>query len=111
MNIMIGDNRLENVAVKLSDVKVRDAYQAENQNAVQALDEKAQKAASDGVVLEISETGIDSYYDQKDAAEEVKALTEPKQQKQQQAVEERQQVQQENARLTAQKKILENINI
>lgn len=29
MNIMLGDNRLESIGVRLSDAKVRDAYQAE----------------------------------------------------------------------------------
>lgn len=111
MNIMIGDNRLESVAVKFSDVKVRDAYEAENQNAAQVLDEKAQKAASDGVVLDISETGITSSYKQKDAAENVKAVSQQENQEQQQKVEVQREAQEENSRLLAQRKVLENINI
>lgn len=57
MNIMVGDNRLENVAVRLSDVKVREAHVAENQQAQEILDEQAKKVASDGVVLELNQSG------------------------------------------------------
>ena len=56
MNIMVGDNRLENVAVRLSDVKMREAHVAENQQAQEILDEQAKKVAGDGVVLELNQS-------------------------------------------------------
>lgn len=111
MNIMVGDNRLEGIANKLSDVKVRDAYVVANEQAKVALDEQAKKKASDGVVLELSKSGLDASNTEQAKAEKVqqmKAVLEKQQ---------AQQTQQQNAEINKQdvavatQRVLENINI
>lgn len=49
MNIIFEDNPLENVIVRQSDMRVREAYVAENEQVQNILDEQAK----DGVVLEL----------------------------------------------------------
>lgn len=105
MNIMVGDNRLENVAVRLSDVKVREAYIAENQQVQKTLDEQAKEMAGDGVVLELNKS--------EQNAERIKAEALDKVQKnikdQEQA--ERLAVENEKKKVTDMQRVLENINI
>lgn len=57
MNIMPGDNPLEDIAVRLSDVKVRDAHIAENRQVQETRNEQVKKTANNGVVIELSKSG------------------------------------------------------
>lgn len=105
MNIMVGDNRLENVAVRLSDVKVREAYNAENQQVQKILDEQAKEMAGDGVVLELNKS--------EQNAERIKAEALDKVQKNTKAQEsaERLAVENEKKKVADMQRVLENINI
>ena len=71
MHIMVGDNRVENVAVRVSDAKVRETQKNEQELLMQDMDEKAKKASNDGVVLEISKTGVDASQVPKDETKRV----------------------------------------
>lgn len=54
MNVMVGDNRLENAAVRLSDEKKRETHIAGKQQAQEELEEQAKKVSGNGVVLELN---------------------------------------------------------
>lgn len=110
MNIMIGDNRLESVAVRLSDVKVREEYIADNQQAQETLDIQAEKAASTGVVLEISKSGLQASNAEQSKTEAVdKVQDDLKEQQRQKA--EFVAAEQEQEKITDAQRVLENINI
>lgn len=111
MNIMVGDSRLESVAVRLSDVKLREAHQADNQSAAQVIEEQEKKAASDGVVLEISEVGVDASNAQKTQADQIEQIAAKKQQEEVNAAFREQAAGEADMAAEAQRKILENFNI
>lgn len=108
-NIMLGDNRLESIGVRLSDAKVRDAYQDENQQVQEVLDKQAKKVASDGVVLEISKSGLNA-----SAASEAKEADKVQQQVQKQDSEKEERIaetEKEQRKIMDTQRVLENINI
>lgn len=110
MNIVVGDNRLENIAVRLSDVKVRDEYAAGNQQAQETLDLQAQKAASTGVVLEISKSGLQASNNEQSKAEAVDKVKDDLQEQQRQKAE-TVAIQNEQKKTADTQRVLENINI
>ena len=115
MHIMIGDNRLEQVASTMSDAKAKEIEHNEQQSLMQDMDEKAKKASSDGVVLEISKTGVDASYVHQDHSDKTQKVEEAKKSEEKklnepldQAIQEKQE---RDIIAAAQKKQLENINI
>ena len=111
MNIKFGENHIENIAVKVNGIKEKDTQQVESQSmqsqsmqsqSMQSqIDEQEKKMSREGVVLEISKTGIQAStlgkVDEKiSSKEEIEAKK----------------VIEVNQKITANsKKILENINI
>lgn len=111
MNVMVGDARFENVAVRMSDVKLREAQQADNQSAAQVIEEQEKKAASDGVVLEISEVGVGASNAEKTQADQVEQIAAQKQQEKVNEAFRNQAAGEVNLAAEAQRKMLENFNI
>lgn len=105
MNIMVGDNRLENVAVRLSDEKVREAYIAENQQVQKILDEQANEMAGDGVVLELNKSKQDAERIKAEALDKVQKNTKDQEQAERLAIEN------EKKKEANLQHVLENINI
>lgn len=105
MNIMVGDNRLENVAVRLSDVKVREAYNAENQQVQKILDEQAKEMAGDGVVLELNKSEQNAERIKAEALDKVQKNTKDQESAERLAVEN------EKKKVADMQRVLENINI
>ena len=109
MSIMIGDNRLENAALRTSDARTKEIQQDEQQVLQREADEKARKAAGDGVVLEISKTDVDN---SKLKSEEISAVDKIAAQKEELEEKTRETQRAENERMmAAQRQTLENIDI
>lgn len=108
MNTIVGDNRLENVAVRPSDRKVREAYVAENEQVQNTPDEQTKKVEDDGVILELDKTEENvSNAERTKALERVQNSTE----NQEQEKAERLEAQNEERKVAEAQRILENINI
>ncbi|MCI8409915.1 MAG: hypothetical protein HFJ09_11705 [Lachnospiraceae bacterium] len=105
MNIMVGDSRLENVAVRSSDVKVREAYIAENQQVQEILDEQAKEMAGDGVVLELNKSEQNAEQIKAEALDKVQNNTKDQEQAEKLAVEN------EKKKMANIQHVLENIDI
>lgn len=111
MYLMVGDNRMENVAVRVSDAKVRETQKNEQELLMQDMDEKAKKASNDGVVLEISKTGVDASQVTKEETKQVeRANLQQEEQKQSEEVQMEQRLEEQNMQ-AAQRQSLENIYI
>lgn len=111
MHIMVGDNRVENVAVRVSDAKVRETQKNDQELLMQDMDEKAKKASNDGVVLEISKTGVDASQVPKDETKRVeRASLQQEEQKQSEEILTEQRMVEQNMQ-AAQRQNLENIYI
>lgn len=110
MNIIFGDNPLENVAVRQSDMRVRETYVVENEQVQNILDEQAKKVAKDGVVLEldkIEENVSNTRQTEAEAVNKVQNSTKA----QEQAKAEHLVVENEERRVAETQRVLENINI
>ena len=74
MQIRVGDSRLEQVATRVSDARAKEMEREEQQSLVQNREEKAKKASSDGVVLEVSKAGAEDSYVKQNATKKVKQV-------------------------------------
>lgn len=115
MHIMIGDNRLEQVATQVSEAKARDNEQNQQSVLMHNMEEKAKKASSDGVVLEISKAGVNASYEKQDGTKEVEKTDKTDKVDKQAATESLQAAIQEKVQkdneVASQQRALENINI
>jgi len=109
MQIVVGDSRLEQVAARRSDAKTKEMEHKEQQSLVQNMEEKAKKASADGVVLQVSKSGVeDSYVNGKEIMKLEQIEDSDKEQQKEPLA--RQQMEQQT--LSAeQHQVLENINI
>lgn len=105
MRMMVGDNRFESIGARSNDAKVQQERDLEQQTAAMEMDKNAKKAASDGVVLELSKAGLgtanvekeEKVSSEKTGKEEDELRTED--------------VREQNALQQSQKQVLENIDI
>ena len=105
MRMMVGDNRFESIGARSNDAKVQQGRNLEQQAATVEMEKNTKKAASDGVVLELSKTGLGTAIVEKE--EKVSSEMTKKEEKEQQ----KEAVSEQNAIQQEQTQMLENIDI
>lgn len=110
MQIRVGDSRLEQVATCVSDARAKETEREEQLSLAQNMEEKAKKASSDGVVLEVSKADAEDSYVKQNATKKVEQAEVPDKKQQKEQLQKQQKEQQMTA-AAEQRQILENINI
>lgn len=109
MQIVVGDNRLEQAAARRRDAKTKEMEHKEQQSLVQNMEEKEKKASADGVVLEVSKSGVEDFYVNRNEIMKLERIEETDKEQQKEPLA-RQQMEQQTVSVE-QHQVLENINI
>lgn len=109
MQIVVEDGRLEQKAARRSDAKTKEMEHKEQQSLIHNMEEKAKKASADGVVLEVSKSGVEDFYVNWNEIKKLEQIKEPDKEQQEEQFA-RQKMEQQTISVE-QHQVLENINI